>query len=450
MFDELSNKLQYLSDKINNKGFLDEENILSTLQEVKIALLEADVNFRVVNSFLKNVKEKAKGKKIIGTLSPGQQLIKLIYEELTRLLGEKNQQIILQQGKITSVMLVGLQGSGKTTTAAKLAANFKKKGNSPLLIPVDIYRPAAIEQLKILAETIGVPCYNTNPQKKITQIVIDAYQQAIDSQNNIIIVDTAGRLQIDKKLMGELKEIKNIIKFQEILLVIDAMTGQESLNIANTFNSEIGIDGFILTKMDGDARGGAALSIRAITEKPIKYVGLGEKIEALEDFHPARTASKILGMGDLLTLIEKTNKQFKNQDANELEKRIKNNQFTLLDFETQLKQIKKIGSLKSIMGMIPGLKLPAEHKIDDKPMKKFEAIFSSMTEKEKLTRNILNGSRRKRIAKGSGTEVSDINQMLKQFESMKKMMKQFTVGGKKNALRNFKNMLGNQGSGLPL
>ena len=443
MFDELSHKLQDFAKKISNKGFLNEENISSALQEVKIALLEADVNFRVVNSFLKKVKEKAKGSEVIGTLTPGQQLIKLINQELTTLLGEKKQSLDLSQ-KINMIMLVGLQGSGKTTTAAKLALNLKKKGNKVLLVPADTSRPAAIEQLKTLANSIEVDCYNSDANKSIVQIAKEAYDQAQNEQNNIVIVDTAGRIQLEQKLMEELLELKQTLSFQEILLVLDAMTGQEALNIAKAFNQTLDLSGFILSKMDGDARGGAAVSIRAITEKPIKYIGVGEKTENLDEFHPDRICSKILGMGDLMSLIEKASQEFESQDVKSLEQRIKKNQFSLLDFEQQLSQLKKMGSLKSLVGMIPGLNIPNKQQIDDKPLKKFQAILCSMTKQEKLEYRIVNGSRRKRIAKGSGNEVSDINQMLKQFESMKKMMKQFTGPNKRQAMQNMSSMFGNQ------
>ena len=448
MFEELSNKLQEISNKISNKGFLNEENIVSALQEVKIALLEADVNFRVVNSFLKKVKEKAKGTEVIGQLSAGQQLIKVIHQELTLLLGGENQQIDLNQKGICNIMLVGLQGSGKTTSAAKLALYLKKKGRKVLLVPADIYRPAAIDQLKVLAEGIEVDCYNSSPKTPVQEIVKAAQAQAKKESYTAIIVDTAGRLQVDEKLMQELEEIKKAVHFQNTLLVLDAMTGQEALNIARAFNEKLELSGFFLSKMDGDARGGAAVSIRAITEKPIMYVGIGEKAENLEDFHPDRIASKVLGMGDVLTLVEKASKQFEGQDLKSLEQRIKKNQFTLLDFQKQLEQLQKMGSLKSLIGMMPGLKIPAGQQIDDKPMKKFNSILTSMTIREKIEHHIINGSRRKRIAKGSGTEVSDINQMLKQFESMKKMMKQMAGGGKKQAMQQMQQMFGGK-AGMP-
>ncbi len=442
MFEELSTKLQEISNKISNKGFLNEENIVSALQEVKIALLEADVNFRVVNSFLKKIKEKAKGTEVIGNLSAGQQLIKVIHHELTLLLGEKNQQIDLNQTGICNIMLVGLQGSGKTTSAAKLALYLKKKGRKVLLVPADIYRPAAIDQLKILAATIAVDCYDSSPKTPVKEIVKAAQSQAKKEKYGVMIVDTAGRLQVDEKLMQELEEIKKTAPFQTILLVVDAMTGQEALNIARTFNEKLELSGFFLSKMDGDARGGAAVSIRAITEKPIMYVGSGEKVEDLEDFHPDRVASNVLGMGDVLTLVEKANKQFEGQDLSGLEQRIKKNKFTLLDFQKQLEQLQKMGSLKSLLSMMPGFKMPTGQQIDDKPMKKFTAILSSMTIREKLDHHLINGSCRKRISRGSGTEVSDINQMLKQFEAMKKMMKQMSGGGKKQAMQQMQQMFG--------
>ena len=345
-------------------------------------------------------------------------------------------------------MLVGLQGSGKTTSAAKLALYLKKKGKKVLLVPADIYRPAAIDQLKVLAASIEVDCYNSSPKTPVQEIVKAAQAQAKKEKYGVMIVDTAGRLQVDEKLMQELEEIKKTAHFQNTLLVVDAMTGQEALNIARAFNEKLELNGFLLSKMDGDARGGAAVSIRAITEKPIMYVGSGEKVEDLEDFHPDRVASKVLGMGDVLTLVEKASKQFEGQDLKSLEQRIKKNQFTLLDFQKQLEQLQKMGSLKSLLGMMPGLKIPAGQQIDDKPMKKFKSILFSMTIKEKLDQHLINGSRRKRIAKGSGTEVSDINQMLKQFESMRKMMKQMSGGGKKQAMQQMQQMFGGK-AGMP-
>ena len=323
-------------------------------------MLEADVNFRVVNSFLKKVKEKASGTEVIGNLSAGQQFIKVIHRELTLLLGETNQQIDLNQTGICNIMLVGLQGSGKTTSAAKLALYLKKKGRKVLLVPADIYRPAAIDQLKVLAASIEVDCYNSSPKTPVQEIVKAAQAQAKKEKYGVMIVDTAGRLQVDEKLMQELEEIKKTAHFQNTLLVVDAMTGQEALNIARAFNEKLELNGFLLSKMDGDARGGAAVSIRAITEKPIMYVGSGEKVEDLEDFHPDRVASKVLGMGDVLTLVEKASKQFEGQDLKSLEQRIKKNQFTLLDFQKQLEQLQKMGSLKSLLGMMPGLKIPQE------------------------------------------------------------------------------------------
>lgn len=442
MFEELSNKLQHLSKKINNQGFLNEENTETALQEVKIALLEADVNFRVANSFIRKVKEKASGTQVLGSLSAGQQLIQVIYEELKALLGEKNEKFQIIAGKTHYILLLGLQGSGKTTTAAKLAFKFKNQNKKILLVSTDVYRPAAITQLQILAEKIAVDCFASNPQMKVTDIISGAKKQSQEISADVVIVDTAGRLQLDNVLMQELAEIKTMINFQDSLLVIDAMTGQEALNIAKTFHQKIAISGFILSKMESDARGGAAVSIRAITEKPIKLIGVGEKIADLEDFHPDRVASKILGMGDVLTLVEKAQKQFAGQDLKSMEQRLKSNQFNLLDFEMQLQQLGKIGSLKSILGMMPGMNLPKNTELNEQPMKKFGYILSSMTKAEKMDANIINGSRRQRIAKGSGTEVSDINQLFKQFVTMKKMMKKISGGGQKNAMKDLQKMMG--------
>ena len=448
MFEELSNKLQTLSKKINNQGFLNEENTESVLQEVKISLLEADVNFRVANSFIRKVKEKYSGMQVLGNLSAGQQLIQVIYEELKSLLGKKNEKLDLVNGKTHFILLLGLQGSGKTTTAAKLALKLKKQGKKILLVPADIYRPAAIEQLKILAEKIDIACFNSHTQMQVIEIIKNAKNTAEEILADVVIVDTAGRLQLDDKLMKELENIKRIINFQDSLLVIDAMTGQEALNIAKTFHQRVDISGFILSKMDGDARGGAAVSIRAITEKPIKLVGVGEKMEDLEDFHPDRVASKILGMGDVITLVEKVQKQFAGQDLKSMEQRLKSNQFNLLDFEIQLQQLGKLGSLKNILGMMPNMNLPKNTKINEQPMKKFGYILSSMTLKEKLDAKIINSSRRQRIAKGSGTEISDVNQLFKQFLSMKKMMKRFSGPGAKNTMKELQKMM-SSGSPLP-
>lgn len=448
MFEELGDKLQALAKKINNQGFLNEENTETALQEVKVALLEADVNFRVANSFIRRIKEKYSGTQVLGNLSAAQQLIQVIYEELKFLLGEKNEKLNLVSGKTHFILLLGLQGSGKTTTAAKLALKLKKEGKKVLLVPADIYRPAAIEQLKILAKKIGVDCLNSHTQMQVVEIVKKAKDTAKELFADVVIVDTAGRLQLNDELMQELENIKKIISFQDSLLVIDAMTGQEALNIAKTFHQRIDISGFILSKMDSDARGGAAVSIRAITEKPIKFIGVGEKIEDLADFHPDRVASKILGMGDVLTLVEKVQKQFAGQDLKSMEQRLKKNHFTLLDFEMQLRQLGKLGSLKSILGMMPSMKLPKNTEINEQPVKKFSYILSSMTVKEKLDPNIINSSCRQRIAKGSGTEISDVNQLFKQFLSMKKMMKRLSGVGTKNAMKELQKMMGS-GASLP-
>ena len=444
MFDELSYKLQALAKKINNQGFLNEENTKTALQDVKIALLEADVNFRVANSFIRKIKEKSEGKEVIGSLSPSQQFIQVIYEELTALLGEKNDRLNIVTEKTHFILLLGLQGSGKTTTAAKLALKLKKQNKNVLLVPADIYRPAAIDQLKILAQKIEVDCFNSNHKMQVIEIIELAKEQSQKTKTDVVIVDTAGRLQIDENLMQELENIKKIITFQDTLLVLDAMTGQEALNIAQTFHKKLEISGFVLSKMDGDARGGAALSIRAITEKPIKLIGNGEKLTDLDDFYPDRLASKILGMGDVLTLVEKIKQQFSGQDLQGVEARMKKNQFNLLDFETQLAKLSKMGSLKNILGMMPGFNMPQGAKLDTKPMKKFGYILSSMTMKEKINPKIIDGSRRKRIAQGSGTEISDVNQLFKQFLTMKKMMKQFSASGQKNTMQEIQKIIGNQ------
>lgn len=442
MFEDLSTKFHHTFKKLTHKGVLSETNISASLKEVKMALLEADVNYRVVSSFLKSVKKRALGTEVLSSLSPGQQFIKIVNEELNDLMGKKNVSIQTIPDQITVIMLVGLQGSGKTTTVAKLANRFKKEKKSSFLVPVDIYRPAAIEQLKTLAGQLEVSCFNTTQDMKPVSIVKQAFKQAAEENADFMILDTAGRLHIDETLMQELKELKNAISVHEILFVADAMTGQEAVNVAKTFHETLDVTGFILTKMDGDARGGAALSMRAITGQPIKFVGVGEKITDLDPFYPDRISSKILGMGDLLSLIEKAQENFDEVQAKKLEQRIRKNQFNLSDFQIQLRQIKKMGSISDLLGMIPGMGTK-KTQVDETLLQKIEAILSSMTLEERNNHNLLNASRKIRISKGSGTQVSDINKMLKQFLQMKKMMKKFSSMGEKRAMSSLKNMLGN-------
>lgn len=450
MFENLTSKLNQTFKKLTNKGVLTDNNIAASLKEVKMALLDADVNYRVVNAFLKSVKKRALGTEVMGSLTPGQQFIKIINDELVKMMGEENHGLKQSGHQVTTVMMVGLQGSGKTTTAAKLANRLKRDGKKVMLAPVDIYRPAAIEQLKMLGRDVGVPCYDSDLTMKPQDIAKNAYDEANATLSNYLILDTAGRLQIDEELMQELTDIQSLMPIDEIIFVADAMTGQDAVNVAKSFHDKLGITGFVLTKMDGDARGGAALSIRAITGQPVKFIGVGEKIKDLEPFYPDRIASKILGMGDLVGLIEKAQEHFDQAKMENLEAKFRKNTFTLSDFQYQLAQIRKMGSLTDIMSMIPGMsnKMPANAQVDESALKKIDAIISSMTKEEKENPLLMNGSRKLRVSKGSGTQVSDINRLLKQFAQMKKMMKKFSSMGKsKKAMRAMQQMMGSSGMG---
>jgi len=449
MFENLTEKLNQTFRKLTNKGVLTEGNIAASLKEVKLALLEADVNYRVVNAFLKSVKVRALGAEVMKSLSPGQQFIKIVNDELIRMMGEENHGLHQANNEVTVILMVGLQGSGKTTTAAKLANKLKKDGKKVHLASADVYRPAAIEQLQVLAKDLNVHCFDSTVDMKPSDIASKAHKEAELKLANYLILDTAGRLQIDEVLMDELEEIKSKISIHEILFVADAMTGQDAVNMAKSFHDKLDITGFILTKMDGDARGGAALSIRAITGQPIKFVGIGEKIKDLEPFYPDRIASRILGMGDMVGLIEKAQEHFDEVKAVKLEEKIRKNSFTLSDFQDQLKQIRKMGSLTDILGMIPGMgsKIPQGANVDEKSLVRIDAIISSMTMKEKEKPSLINGSRKLRISKGSGSKVSDINRLLKQFAQMSKMMKKFSsMGNDKKSMRALQNMMG-QGGG---
>jgi signal recognition particle subunit SRP54 len=433
MFDSLSGKLETVFKKLRGRGVLKEDDVKEALREVRLALLEADVNFKVVKEFIARVQERAVGREILTSLTPGQQVIKVVHEELVGLLGGTHSKLHLSPNPPTVIMLVGLQGSGKTTTAGKLAKNFKKDGRKVLLVPADTRRPAAVEQLKTLARQVGVDAFASESPDPVA-ICRDAKAWAERSLFEVVILDTAGRLQIDAPLMDELRQIKAGVKPHEILFVADAMTGQEAVNIAETFNREIGFDGVVLTKLDGDARGGAALSVKAVTGKPVKFTGMGEKLDALEPFFPDRMASRILGMGDVMSLIEKAQETVNAEEAEKLAKKLKKNEFDLEDFRGQLKQVKKMGGLGSIMGMIPGMnkmKLP-DADVNEKELTKVDAIISSMTPRERANHTIINGSRRARIAKGSGTQVQDVNRLLKQFAEMQKMMKMMKGGKMKN------------------
>jgi signal recognition particle subunit SRP54 len=429
MFEALSERLEGIFKKLKGRGLLREEDIVPALKEIKIALLEADVNFKVVKDFIEKVRVRAVGKEVIDSITPGQQVVKIVHDELCALMGGGHSKINLAPNPPTVLMLVGLHGSGKTTTAAKLAKKFKKDGRRPMLVAVDTARPAAIEQLVSLGSQIDVPVYATKSGDAPLRVFSEAMKMANSEGRDVLILDTAGRLHIDEQLMKELEDLKKEAKPKEILLVADAMTGQDAVNIAKSFNERLDIDGVILTKMDGDARGGAALSIVAVTGKPIKFIGVGEKIDFLEPFHPERMASRILGMGDVVTLVEKAQEAVDIREAIKLEERLRKDKFTFEDLKNQIKQIKKMGPLENILGMIPGLgKQIKGLSIDDKALVKVEAIINSMTKQERENYVIINASRKRRIAAGSGTTVSDVNKLLKQYLEMKKMLKMFKSG----------------------
>jgi len=435
MFESLTTKLDGIFKKLRGHGKLTEENIQEALREVRVALLEADVNFKVVKDFIQSVQSRAVGQEVMASLTPAQQLVKIVKEEMTTLLGSEEGGIHLSGSPPVPIMLVGLHGCGKTTTAAKLAKYFKDRKKRPYLIPADVYRPAAIDQLQKLGKDLGVDFYRPEPSQTPLDICRKGKDSALKGGYDLVLIDTAGRLHIDEALMLELREIKAHVKPKEVILVADAMTGQDAVNIAKSFNERLNIDGVILTKMDGDARGGAALSIRSVTQKPIKFIGIGEKLDALEVFHPERMASRILGMGDVLTFIEKAEAAFDEDKARELEKKIRKDSFTLEDFRDQLLQIRKMGSLESILQMIPGvskkMKGMGDIGFDEKELTHIEAMINSMTLKERNNHLIINGSRRLRIAKGSGTSVQALNQLLKRYAQARKMMKRFTQLDKK-------------------
>ncbi len=432
MFDNLSNKLDSVFKKLKGHGKLTEKNIEEGLKEVRIALLEADVHFRVVKRFVADIRERAMGQEVLESLTPAQQVIKIVNEALTDLMGAHHEGLRLSGPTPAAVMLVGLQGSGKTTTAGKLAVHLRKNGRKPFLVPADVYRPAAIDQLTKLGAQLGVPVYPSSVDGDPVDICDQARVAALQAGCDTLLLDTAGRLHIDDALMEELRRIKSAVSPSDILLVADAMTGQDAVNMAASFNSALDIGGVVLTKMDGDARGGAALSIKAITEKPIKFIGVGEQLSQLEPFHPDRMASTILGMGDVLTFIEKAQSVVDEEKAAALEEKLRKNSFTLEDFRDQLVQIRKMGSLSDLISMIPGMNKLKQMKgfdVDDGEIVKVEAIINSMTLKERRNHQIINGSRRKRIALGSGTRVQDVNRLLKDYNQMMKMMKKMKKGG---------------------
>lgn len=429
IFESLSDRLQETFKKLRGHGKLTEDDVNEAMREVRMALLEADVNFKVVKNFIKTVKERAIGQDVLETLTPAQVVIKIVDEELTKLMGGTQSRINISPKPPTVIMMVGLQGAGKTTSAGKLGLALKKQGKRPLLAACDIYRPAAIKQLQVVGKQLDIPVFTMETGTDAVTIAKESLAYSESHANDVVIIDTAGRLQIDEKLMQELRDIKNEVKPHEILLVVDAMTGQESVNVAQAFNESLGLDGVVMTKLDGDARGGAALSVKAVTNVPIKFVGLGEKLEALQPFYPDRMASRILGMGDVLSLVEKAQQTFDMEEAKKMEKKLRKDEFTLDDFLNQMQQVKKLGSLENILGMIPGMgglkkQLAGQDlDLDGKEMRQIEAIIKSMTPKERADIGIINGSRRKRIALGSGTRVQDVNKLLKQFGEMKKMMK---------------------------
>lgn len=434
MFEKLQERLETTFKKLRGYGKLSDANIKDSLREVRVALLEADVNYKVAKDFLEKIKEKALGEEVLSSITPGQQFIKIVFDELCDLLGQTNKPLDVAGSPPVPVLLIGLQGSGKTTTAGKLALMLRKKGRKPLLVATDVYRPAAIDQLVKLGSQINVATFSLKDVKDPVQICREAKAHAMKNGFDTMIVDTAGRLHIDDGMVHEVADQKKFLNPRETLLVLDAMTGQDAVSIAGAFNEKVGIDGVILTKLDGDTRGGAAISIKAVTGKPIKLVGIGEKLDALEPFFPDRMASRILGMGDVVSLVEKAQDVFDEKQAQELERKIRKDEFTLEDFKDQLKQMKKLGSMESIIGMIPGLnkmKGAIDFGAAEKDLKKTEAIINSMTRKERLHPQIIDGSRRVRIANGSGTKVQDVNDLMKKFMETKKMMKKFTKGGLK-------------------
>jgi signal recognition particle subunit SRP54 len=434
VLESLTEKLNAVFKKLRGHGKLTEQNIKDVLREIRLVLLEADVNFKVVKDFIEAIRVKALGQEVLTSFTPAQQVIKIVNEELTNLLGGENSQLNLSGKSPVSVMFVGLQGSGKTTTVGKVARFLKEKKRDTYLVPADVYRPAAIDQLQKLGKDLEIDVYNPGPGEDPLTICTNALRSASINGHDVVLIDTAGRLHIDEELMQELQRVKERVLPKEILLVADAMTGQDAVNVAGKFNEVLGIDGVILTKMDGDARGGAALSIKAVTNKPIKFVGTGERLDALEVFYPDRMASRILGMGDVLSLIEKAQAAFDDKKARELEKKIRKNAFTLGDFKEQIQQIKRMGSLDQILGMIPGVnKIKGIKGLqpDEGELVKIEAIINSMTKKERLNHTILNGSRRKRIAKGSGTSVQDVNKLIKNYVQARNMIKKLNTNGMK-------------------
>ena len=435
MLEQLSQNLETVFKKLRGHGKLSEANISDAMREVRRALLEADVNYKVVRSFINKVKEQALGAAVLRSITPGQQIVKILHEELITLLGGKTTELELS-GNPAIILLVGLQGSGKTTTSAKLARNLRKAGRQPLLVACDVYRPAAVTQLQVLGKQLDIPVFAREGDQDVLGIAQAAVRESVRYAANVVIIDTAGRLHVDTDMMNEVSQLQKVLKPAETIFVADAMTGQDAVNAASTFAEAVDLTGVILTKLDGDARGGAALSIREVCGKPIKYVGVGEHLDKLEVFHPDRMASRILGMGDIVSLVEKAQQDVDIKDAEKLEEKMRQNTFDLEDFKQQLKQLKSMGPLGDIMSMIPGAKAIKDVDIDEKRLTRIEAIINSMTLVERQKPQILNGSRRKRIAMGSGTKVQDVNQLIKQFRSMRKMMKKFGKMNKRQLMRN--------------
>ncbi|MBO2942751.1 signal recognition particle protein [Paenibacillus sp. F411] len=456
-FEGLSSRLQNVFSKLRGKGKVSEEDVTEAMREVRLALLEADVNFKVVKEFVAKVKEKAVGKEVMDSFTPGMVIIDIVNKELTELMGGTQSKLAKSSKPPTVIMMAGLQGAGKTTTTGKLAKLLQKQNSRPLLVAADIYRPAAIKQLQVLGEQIKAPVFSLGDQTSPVEIARQGLQHAKDNHHDYVIIDTAGRLHIDADLMEELKQIHSEVKPDEVLLVVDAMTGQDAVNVAESFNAQLTLTGVVLTKLDGDTRGGAALSVKAVTGCPIKFAALGEKIDALEPFHPERMASRILGMGDMLSLIEKAQSNIDTEKAKEMERKMRNAEFTFEDFLEQMDQVKKLGPLDQLMDMIPGMgkmKQTKDLKVDEKQMGRIEAIVHSMTTEEKQQPDIINHNRRKRIAAGSGTSLAEVNRLIKQFDEMRRVMKQFSdmmgpKGGKNKAMKQLKSLTGGKGMKFP-
>ncbi|HWP82176.1 MAG TPA: signal recognition particle protein [Bacteroidota bacterium] len=435
MFESLSQKLEQVFKKLRGQGRITEQNVADSLREVRRALLDADVHYKVAKEFIEAVQKRSVGQDVLSSITPGQQIIKIIFDEMVKLLGETNTKIADAPAPPTVILMAGLQGSGKTTASGKLARYLQKKGRNPLLVGADVYRPAAIEQLRVLGKQSEIPVF-ADAAKSAVDIAVESIDVARKNARDTVIIDTAGRLHVDEEMMREIVLIKEKVKPHEILFVVDSMTGQDAVNAAAAFHERLNFDGIVLTKLDGDSRGGAALSIRAIVKKPVKFIGVGEGLDALEPFYPDRLASRILGMGDVVTLVEKAQEQFDVERAREIEEKIKSARLTLEDFLEQLRQLKKMGPLSEVMSMLPGVKnIPANARVDEKALVRIEAMIQSMTREERMRPSIINGSRRKRIAMGSGTTVQEVNRLLKQFEEMQKMMKKLSKGNMKRAVR---------------